>query len=128
MYIFQGQWGAWPLWPPPRSASAHTHGQCILGNKLIKHNPLGFVVLLITDDGGTIDCIYCDFKKAFDKVPHRRLLKKVESYGIKGAILGWIAAFLSNRTQQVTINGESSEYKKCHKCYPTRQCVRPLTI
>ena len=52
----------------------------------------------IIDDGGTIDCIYCDFKKAFDKVPHRRLLKKVESYGIKGEILGWIAAFLSNRT------------------------------
>ena len=42
----------------------------------------------IIDDGGTIDCFYCDFKKAFDKVPHRGLLKKVESYGIKGEILG----------------------------------------
>ena len=41
----------------------------------------------IIDDGGTIDCIYCDIKKAFDKVHHRRLPKKVESYGIKGEIL-----------------------------------------
>ena len=64
------------------------------------------------DEGGVIDCIYCDFKKAFDKVPHRRLINKVESYGIKGEILGWITAFLSNRTQQVTVNGESSEFKK----------------
>ena len=37
----------------------------------------------IMDEGGVIDCIYCDFKKAFDKVPHRRLINKVESYGIK---------------------------------------------
>ena len=63
----------------------------------------------IIDEGGTIDCIYCDFKKAFDKVPHQRLLKKVESYGIKGEILGWIRAFLSDRTQQVIVNGKSSE-------------------
>ena len=66
----------------------------------------------IMDEGGVIDWIYCDFKKAFDKVPHRRLINKVESYGIKGEILGWITAFLSNRTQQVTVNGESSEFKK----------------
>ena len=59
-----------------------------------------------------IHCIYCDFKKAFDKVPPPKdLLKKVESYGIKGEILGWITAFLSNRIKQVIINGESSEYK-----------------
>ena len=56
----------------------------------------------IMDEGGVIDCIYCN----------RRLINKVESYGIKGEILGWITAFLSNRTQQVTVNGESSEFKK----------------
>ena len=47
-------------------------------------------IIRIIDEGGTIDCIYCDFKKAFDKVPGQRLLKKVEHYGIKGEILGWI--------------------------------------
>ena len=33
------------------------------------------------------------------------------SYGIKGKTLGWIKAFLSNRTQQIIVNGESSQYK-----------------
>ena len=42
----------------------------------------------ITDEGGSIHCIYYNFKKAFDKVPHQRLLKKVESYGIQGDLLG----------------------------------------
>ena len=41
----------------------------------------------IMDKGGVIDCIYCDFKRAFDKVPHRRLINKVKSYGIKGKYL-----------------------------------------
>ena len=44
------------------------------------------------DNGGCIDVIYCDFLKAFDKVPHHRLLKKPESCIIKGNILDWIAA------------------------------------
>ena len=65
-------------------------------------------------------------KKAFDKVPHRRLINKVESYGIKGEILGWITAFLSNRTQQVTVNGESSEFKKVTSGIPQGSVLGPL--
>ena len=38
-------------------------------------------------DGDVMDVIYFDFAKAFDTVPHRRLLRKIESYGIKGNIL-----------------------------------------
>ena len=51
----------------------------------------------ILDLGGQVDCIFCDFMKAFDKVPHRRLLRKLESYGIGGNILGWLCNFLDNR-------------------------------
>ena len=40
----------------------------------------------ITEDG-PIDSIYCDFKKAFDKVPHQRLLQKIRGYGITGNTL-----------------------------------------
>ena len=47
-----------------------------------------------------------------DKVPHRNSLTKCLCYGIKGVILGWITAFLGNRTYQVTVNGELSEFKK----------------
>ena len=74
----------------------------------------------------SIDCIYCEFKKAFDKVPHQRLLKKVESYGIKGEILGWIQAFLSDRTQQVIVNGKSSEWKRVTSGIPQGNVLGPL--
>ena len=58
--------------------------------------------------GDVTDVIYLDFAKAFDTVPHQRLLAKLESYGIEGDTLKWINAFLSNRTQVVKVNGEES--------------------
>ena len=58
--------------------------------------------------GQVVDTIYFDFAKAFDKVPHCRLLGKLESYGIKEKILEWIGQFLCGRSQIVTVNGEKS--------------------
>jgi hypothetical protein len=46
-----------------------------------------------------------DFAKAFDKVSHRRLLYKLEYYGIQTHTLNWNQAFLSDRTQTVVIDG-----------------------
>ena len=63
-------------------------------------------------DRKTVDTIYFDFSKAFDTVPHKRLLKKIEAYGISGNILSWIKNYLVDRTQLVKVNGASS--------YPTR--------
>jgi hypothetical protein len=54
------------------------------------------------------DLIIMDFAKAFDKVSHRRLLYKLEYYGIQTHTLNWIRAFLSDRTQTVVINGVTS--------------------
>ena len=51
----------------------------------------------ITEDMGYIDVIYTDFAKAFDAVPHKRLIKKVEAYGFSDNLLSWIKSFLSNR-------------------------------
>ena len=48
----------------------------------------------IIDRGGAIDCIYMDFQKAFNKVPHKRLLSKIEGYGISGNLTRWIKLFL----------------------------------
>ena len=59
--------------------------------------------------GGVVDAIYLDFSKAFDTVPHRRLIGKLEAYGIKGNILKWIRGFLDGRIQQIMVNGVKSE-------------------
>ena len=49
------------------------------------------------------DVIYLDFAKAFDAVPHKRLLNKLKAYGITGNILHWIESFLTDRRQRVRI-------------------------
>ena len=46
------------------------------------------------EQGESIDATYLDFAKAFDTVPHQRLLVKLKDYGICGKVLQWIAAFL----------------------------------
>ena len=51
--------------------------------------------------GGVVDAIYLDFVKAFDTVPHQRLLKKLEAYGTTDHILTLIKGFLSDRSQVV---------------------------
>ena len=46
------------------------------------------------------DVIIMDFEKAFDKVPHMRLLHKLDYYGIRGSAHKWISSWLSGRSQQ----------------------------
>ena len=63
----------------------------------------------IITQGGVVDAIYLDFAKAFDTVPHRRLLGKLNSYGIEGNVFNWVQGFLCNRTQEVMVNGSKSK-------------------
>ena len=51
--------------------------------------------------GLTLTHLYFDFSKAFDTVPHRRLLSKLESYKVSQQITDWVEAYLSNRKQRV---------------------------
>ena len=60
------------------------------------------------DENIPVDAIYLDFQKAFDTVPHKRLLSKLSGYGIKDNVLNWIQDFLHDRTQYVTVNEQSS--------------------
>ncbi|XP_071944696.1 uncharacterized protein [Antedon mediterranea] len=62
------------------------------------------------DDNNNVDVIFLDYSKAFDSVPHRRLLMKLESYGIKGQLLLWIKDFLDNRQQRVKVRHASSSW------------------
>ena len=55
------------------------------------------------------DLITMDFAKAFDKVPHRRLLHKLDFYGIRGSTHKWINSWLSGHTQQVVLDGQASD-------------------
>ena len=55
--------------------------------------------------GNGTDIVYVDFQKALDTVPHKRLMVKLQAYGISGVILNWINAFLNGRTQRVIVNG-----------------------
>ena len=60
------------------------------------------------DDKAQIDVVLLDYAKAFDKVSHRHLLKKVQHYGVAGKTLEWIADFLYSRTQSVLVDGQQS--------------------
>ena len=57
-----------------------------------------------------MDAIYLDYAKAFDTVPHKRLLAKLSGYGIGGKLLKWIAASLEGRRQRVIVNGSKSPW------------------
>ena len=56
-----------------------------------------------------IDVILLDISKAFDVVPHHRLLTKLCMYGITGKMHRWIKDFIGNRTQEVVVNWSKSE-------------------
>ena len=73
-----------------------------------------------------MDVIYFDFKKAFDMVPHRKLMKKLESIGIQGMILRWIESFLIGREQSVLVNGEQSSYGNLLSGIPQGSVLGPL--
>ena len=53
--------------------------------------------------------IIMNFAKAFDKVPDRRLLYKLDYYGIRGSTHKWISSWLSKRFQKVVLDGQDSD-------------------
>ena len=60
------------------------------------------------DTGAQVDAVFLDFRKAFDTVPHFRLVKKLRAYGISDQICDWIQDFLEERTQHVVLSGSKA--------------------
>ena len=60
-------------------------------------------------NGHNVDIIFLDLAKAFDSVPHEKLLIKLRQLQIDSRIVNWIEDYLKNRVQRVQVRGEKSD-------------------
>ena len=74
----------------------------------------------------SIDVIYFDLSKAFDSVPHNRLIEKLSSYGIRGPLLELIKNYLSNRTYTVKVENSFSTVKQIPSGVPQGSVGGPI--
>ena len=79
-------------------------------------------IFSIYDNSRAVDIIYLDFQKAFDKVPHKKLMTKVRALGIVDEVADWVEDFLSDRKQRVVINGEYSNWATVTSGVPQDRC------
>ena len=79
----------------------------------------------LIEEGKPVDVIYLDLQKAFDKVPHRRLINKLQGYGISGKLLTWIEDFLTGRSQFVNVAGEYSANSRVTSGVPQGSVLGP---
>jgi hypothetical protein len=118
------------------SVMAHFEKYCILTEKQhgfrSKHS-CESQLILTTHDLATclnkksqIDLVIMDFAKAFDSVPHNRLLFKLKRYGIQTNTHTWISNFLKHREQRVVVGGEHSAWTEVVSGVPQGTVLGPL--
>ena len=72
------------------------------------------------------DVIFLDLAKAFDSVPHERLLLKLKTNGIDGSLLNWLRHFLVGRKQRVVVRGSCSDWSRVTSGTPQGTILGPL--
>ena len=72
-----------------------------------------------------MDTIYLDIQKAFDSVPHKRLIRKLAAYGVTGKILRWIETFLTDRKQRVCVECSLSNWEDVLSGIPQGSVLGP---
>ena len=113
----------------------------LVTNKLINPSQLGFFkarscltnmlcfledITKWVDEGSPVYIIYLDFKKAFDKVPHQRLLLKLKAHGIGNCMINWREKWLIDRRQRVVVDEKVSNWKSVLSGVPQGSILGPI--
>ena len=109
------------LYLSPSQHGFRRHRSCVTQLLQYVHN-----LATSLDAGEQIDNIYLDMEKAFDRVPHEKLLYKLESLGFRNPLLDWIGDYLTNRRHRVSVDGIPSDWKYVFSGVPQGSIIGPI--